>query len=125
MIAFTRFIVCLCANSVCVIIAHPLSGRRTRCPAGVKLHRSHCGRTSRSAAEQEVGSLCCTEEDEEDSDEEDSDDDDDDEEEGASAPEGAYDPADYHNLPVSTEIKELFQYITRYDDATAQHVLIV
>ena len=65
------------------------------------------------------------EEDEEDSDEEDSDDDDDDEEEGASAPEGAYDPADYHNLPVSTEIKELFQYITRYDDATAQHVLIV
>ncbi|CAL8384700.1 unnamed protein product [Arctogadus glacialis] len=54
------------------------------------------------------------EEDEEDSDEEDSDDDDDDEEEGASAPEGAYDPADYHNLPVSTEIKELFQYITRY-----------
>ncbi|GLD68848.1 intraflagellar transport protein 46 homolog [Lates japonicus] len=30
------------------------------------------------------------------------------------APEGAYDPADYANLPVSTEVKELFQYITRY-----------
>eukprot|EP00064_Thunnus_orientalis_P024498 superscaffoldBa00010603_g24793 len=29
-------------------------------------------------------------------------------------PGGAYDPADYANLPVSTEIKELFQYITRY-----------
>ncbi|KTG42468.1 hypothetical protein cypCar_00010152 [Cyprinus carpio] len=26
----------------------------------------------------------------------------------------AYDPADYEHLPVSTEIKELFQYITRY-----------
>ena len=70
------------------------------------------------------------EEDEEDSDEEDSDDDDDDddddeEEEGASAPEGAYNPADYHNLPVSTEIKELFQYITWYDDVTAQHVSIM
>ena len=49
------------------------------------------------------------EEEEEDSDEEDSDDD----EEPSRAPEGAYDPADYANLPVSTEIKELFQYITR------------
>lgn len=49
---------------------------------------------------------------EEDSDEEDSDDDDDDDE-PSRAPEGAYDPADYTNLPVSTEIKELFQYITR------------
>lgn len=48
-------------------------------------------------------------EEEEDSDEEDSDDDD----EPSRAPEGAYDPADYANLPVSTEIKELFQYITR------------
>ncbi|XP_068444173.1 intraflagellar transport protein 46 homolog isoform X2 [Clinocottus analis] len=50
------------------------------------------------------------EEEEEDSDEEDSDED----EEPGQAPEGAYDPADYANLPVSTEIKELFQYITRY-----------
>lgn len=50
------------------------------------------------------------EDEEEDSDEEDSDDDD----EPSKAPEGAYDPADYANLPVSTEIKELFQYITRY-----------
>ncbi|KAM6909117.1 intraflagellar transport protein 46 homolog [Xenentodon cancila] len=50
------------------------------------------------------------EEEEEDSDEEDTDDDD----ELTEAPEGAYDPADYANLPVSTEIRELFQYITRY-----------
>ncbi len=48
-------------------------------------------------------------EEEEDSDEEESDDDD----EPSRALEGAYDPADYANLPVSTEIKELFQYITR------------
>lgn len=50
------------------------------------------------------------EDEEEDSDEEESEDDD----EPSKAPEGAYDPADYANLPVSTEIKELFQYITRY-----------
>lgn len=47
--------------------------------------------------------------DDDDSEEEDSDDDD----EPGPALEGAYDPADYANLPVSTEIKELFQYITR------------
>ncbi|XP_059210345.1 intraflagellar transport protein 46 homolog [Centropristis striata] len=51
------------------------------------------------------------EEEEEDSDEEDSDEE---EDEPGEAPEGAYDPADYANLPVSTEIKELFQHITRY-----------
>ncbi|XP_028930243.1 intraflagellar transport protein 46 homolog isoform X1 [Ornithorhynchus anatinus] len=49
---------------------------------------------------------------EEDSSETDSDSDDDDEH-GAPL-EGAYDPADYEHLPVSTEMKELFQYITRY-----------
>ena len=54
------------------------------------------------------------EEEEEDEEEEDSDEDDsDDDDEPSKAPEGAYDPADYANLPVSTEIKELFQYITR------------
>ncbi|KAM3857733.1 intraflagellar transport protein 46 homolog [Diretmus argenteus] len=50
------------------------------------------------------------EEEEEDSDEDDSDD----EDEPGSVLEGAYDPADYDNLRVPTEIKELFQYITRY-----------
>lgn len=53
------------------------------------------------------------EDEEEDSDDDDTEDDDDDDE-GCDPPEGAYDPADYANLPVSTEIKELFQYITRY-----------
>ncbi|XP_037333696.1 intraflagellar transport protein 46 homolog isoform X1 [Pungitius pungitius] len=56
------------------------------------------------------------EEEEDDSDEEDSDDD----EEPGEAPEGVYDPADYANLPVSTEIKELFQYITRYSPQTVE-----
>ncbi|XP_022807618.1 intraflagellar transport protein 46 homolog [Stylophora pistillata] len=43
-----------------------------------------------------------------------SEEDDDDEDAHGTAPEGAYDPADYEHLPVSQEIKELFQYITRY-----------
>ncbi|XP_053449739.1 intraflagellar transport protein 46 homolog isoform X1 [Nycticebus coucang] len=51
--------------------------------------------------------------DDDDSSETDSDDDDDDEEHGAPL-EGAYDPADFEHLPVSAEIKELFQYISRY-----------
>nr|XP_023413919.1 intraflagellar transport protein 46 homolog [Loxodonta africana] len=51
--------------------------------------------------------------DDDDSSETDSDSDDDDEEHGAPL-EGAYDPADYEHLPVSAEIKELFQYISRY-----------
>ncbi|XP_043854459.1 intraflagellar transport protein 46 homolog isoform X4 [Dromiciops gliroides] len=53
------------------------------------------------------------EDEDDDSSETDSDEDDDDEEHGAPL-EGAYDPADYEHLPVSAEIKELFQYITRY-----------
>ncbi|KAM4537486.1 intraflagellar transport protein 46 homolog [Odontesthes bonariensis] len=59
------------------------------------------------------------EEEEEDSDEDDTDDDDDDDE-PTEAPEGAYDPADYANLPVSTEVRELFQYITRYTPQTIE-----
>ncbi|XP_054608698.1 intraflagellar transport protein 46 homolog [Dunckerocampus dactyliophorus] len=51
---------------------------------------------------------------EDDESEEDSESDSDDDDVTAEAPEGAYDPADYANLPVSTEIKELFQYIIRY-----------
>ncbi|KAL9963924.1 hypothetical protein ACROYT_G027480 [Oculina patagonica] len=47
-----------------------------------------------------------------------SEDDDDDEDAHGTALEGAYDPADYEHLPVSQEIKELFQYITRYTPQT-------
>ncbi|XP_036381018.1 intraflagellar transport protein 46 homolog [Megalops cyprinoides] len=62
------------------------------------------------------------EEDEEDDDDDDSDETESDEDEGepGSAPEGAYDPADYEHLPVTAEIKELFQYITRYTPQTIE-----
>ncbi|XP_015269170.1 PREDICTED: intraflagellar transport protein 46 homolog [Gekko japonicus] len=53
------------------------------------------------------------EDDDEDSSETDSEDDDEDEEHGAPL-EGAYNPAEYDCLPVSLEIKDLFQYIRRY-----------
>ncbi|XP_077598635.1 intraflagellar transport protein 46 homolog [Stigmatopora nigra] len=49
------------------------------------------------------------EEDSDDLEEEEEEDDDEDKD-----PEGAYDPADYADLPVAGEIKELFQYIARY-----------
>lgn len=52
-------------------------------------------------------------EDDDDDDSSETDSDEDDEAHGAPL-EGAYDPADYEHLPVSAEIKELFQYITRY-----------
>ncbi|XP_012939319.1 intraflagellar transport protein 46 homolog [Aplysia californica] len=57
-----------------------------------------------------------TDEDEDDSEDDDDDDDDDEDDDDDDHPqvEGAYDPADYENLSVSAEIKELFQYITRY-----------
>ncbi|KAM3591036.1 uncharacterized protein V6R79_021117 [Siganus canaliculatus] len=56
------------------------------------------------------------EEDEEEEEDEDSEEDseDEDDDDTSRAPEGVYDPADYASLPVSTEIRELFQYITRY-----------
>ncbi|XP_026129558.1 intraflagellar transport protein 46 homolog isoform X6 [Carassius auratus] len=62
------------------------------------------------------------EDDDDDDDDDDSDDTESDEEEGepGSAPEGAYDPADYEHLPVTAEIKELFQYITRYTPQTIE-----
>ncbi|KAJ6653159.1 hypothetical protein lerEdw1_010032 [Lerista edwardsae] len=53
------------------------------------------------------------EDEDDDSSETDSEDDEDDEEHGAPL-EGAYNSADYDYLPVSMEIKELFQYIRRY-----------
>ncbi|XP_038065243.1 intraflagellar transport protein 46 homolog isoform X2 [Patiria miniata] len=63
------------------------------------------------------------EEDDDDDDEDgsDSSEEDEEEEEGRNmALEGAYDPAEYENLPVSSDIKELFQYITRYTPQTIE-----
>ncbi|KAM9299360.1 intraflagellar transport protein 46 homolog [Gastrophryne carolinensis] len=51
--------------------------------------------------------------DDDDEDDDDDDDDDDDEDDNGTTNIG-YDPADFEHLPVSSEIKELFQYITRY-----------
>lgn len=53
-----------------------------------------------------------------DDDDEDDDDDDDDEEHGASN--NGYNPADFEHLPVSADVKELFQYITRYTAQTIE-----
>jgi len=54
--------------------------------------------------------------DEDDDDENDYDDDDDDDDDDVTAPpiDGMYDPAEYDSLPVSSEVKELFDYILRY-----------
>ncbi|KAE8592366.1 hypothetical protein XENTR_v10018739 [Xenopus tropicalis] len=52
--------------------------------------------------------------DDDDNDDDDEDDDDDDDEEGHANSNEGYNPADYEHLPVTAEIKELFQYITRY-----------
>ncbi|XP_068096919.1 intraflagellar transport protein 46 homolog isoform X2 [Hyperolius riggenbachi] len=57
-----------------------------------------------------------TGDDDDDDDDEDDDDEDDEDENGTSNV--GYDPADFSHLPVSSEIKELFQYITRYTPHT-------
>ncbi|XP_067675717.1 intraflagellar transport protein 46 homolog isoform X2 [Haliotis asinina] len=54
------------------------------------------------------------EDDDDDDDDEEGSSGEDDEEEGHPPVEGAYDPNDYESLVVNPEIKELFQYITRY-----------
>ena len=46
--------------------------------------------------------------------------DDDDDDVAAPPPEGMYDPSDYEYLNVSTEIKDLFNYIVRYTPQTIE-----
>ncbi|XP_075696164.1 intraflagellar transport protein 46 homolog isoform X2 [Rhinoderma darwinii] len=53
-------------------------------------------------------------EDSEDGEEDDDDNDEDDDDEDNGASNVGYDPADFEHLPVTPEMKELFQYITRY-----------
>ncbi|KAG8434581.1 hypothetical protein GDO86_012814 [Hymenochirus boettgeri] len=53
-------------------------------------------------------------EDTDDDEDEDEDDDDDDDDDGHTESNEGYNPADFEHLPVTAEIKELFQYITRY-----------
>jgi len=54
------------------------------------------------------------EDDDEDDEENDYDDDDDDDDVTAPPIDGMYDPNEYENLPVSQEVKDLFDYILRY-----------
>jgi len=56
----------------------------------------------------------------EDSDNNSEEEDDDDEDVAAPPPEGMYDPSDYEYLNVSSEIKELFNYIVRYTPQTIE-----
>ncbi|XP_060752406.1 intraflagellar transport protein 46 homolog [Tachysurus vachellii] len=62
------------------------------------------------------------EEEEDDDDDDDSDETESDEDDGepGSTLEGAYDPSDYDHLRVTSDIKELFQYITRYTPQTIE-----
>ncbi|XP_039327267.1 intraflagellar transport protein 46 homolog isoform X4 [Saimiri boliviensis] len=76
-------------------------------------HRKEKKKTSQLTPQRGFSENDDDDDDDDDSSETDSDSDDDDEEHGAPL-EGAYDPADYEHLPVSAEIKGLFQYISRY-----------
>ncbi|XP_059081846.1 intraflagellar transport protein 46 homolog [Tigriopus californicus] len=58
------------------------------------------------------------EEDDSDDDSDDESDDDDDDDVAAPPLEGMYDPSEYENLNVSSDIKDLFQYILRYTPQT-------
>ncbi|TRY90572.1 hypothetical protein DNTS_018354 [Danionella cerebrum] len=89
--------------------------------AGDKLQEA----TKRKKEPQPGAKKNAEEDDEEDDDDDDDDEDSDDtesdeEEESGNAPEGVYDPADYEHLPVTAEVKELFQYITRYTPQTIE-----
>ncbi|CAH8490970.1 unnamed protein product [Heterobilharzia americana] len=69
-----------------------------------------------------LGSSDDDDDDEEEEDDEDEDDDDDDDK-NPNIPdeiEGAYNPGDYEHLAVSSEIKEMFQYIQRYTPQTVE-----
>ncbi|KAM8927299.1 intraflagellar transport protein 46 homolog isoform 1-T1 [Pelodytes ibericus] len=58
--------------------------------------------------------------DSDDTDDGDEEDDDEEDEEDQGASNVGYDPADFEHLPVTSEIKELFQYITRYSPQTIE-----
>ncbi|XP_075725365.1 intraflagellar transport 46 [Rhipicephalus microplus] len=72
-----------------------------------------------AAASSEEGPAHRQQEDEEDDEEED-DAEDEDEDEPVITVEGAYDPTEFDSLTVSTEIKEIFGFITRYTPQTVE-----
>nr|Q5DHJ5.1 RecName: Full=Intraflagellar transport protein 46 homolog [Schistosoma japonicum]AAW24711.1 SJCHGC08984 protein [Schistosoma japonicum] len=64
-----------------------------------------------------------SDDDDDDDNDDDEDEDDDDDDENANihdATEGVYNPADYEHLTVSSEIKEIFEYIQRYTPQTIE-----
>ncbi|CAK8671810.1 intraflagellar transport protein 46 homolog [Clavelina lepadiformis] len=79
-------------------------------------HRKELGPDDK--AQQSLGGTGQNSFSEEDSEEDDDSSSTEDDDDNAGAIEGAYDPADYDHLTVSQEIKELFQYITRYTPQT-------
>ncbi|XP_019367228.1 PREDICTED: intraflagellar transport protein 46 homolog [Gavialis gangeticus] len=89
----------------------PASTTRLRPSAAEKASSHQAGPRGFSADEDE--------DEDEDSSETDSEEEEEEEEHGAPL-QGAYNPADYDYLPVSAEIKELFQYIRRYTPQTIE-----
>ncbi|XP_066462232.1 intraflagellar transport protein 46 homolog isoform X2 [Eleutherodactylus coqui] len=84
--------------------------------SAVRLTKKKGSRGAPHQEESEDENTDDSEEDDDDDDDDDEEDDDDDEENGASNV--GYDPADFEHLPVTAEMKELFQYITRYTPHT-------
>ncbi|KAG9351526.1 hypothetical protein JZ751_022777 [Albula glossodonta] len=90
------------------------------CDEDSKVSASTKKKESQPAGQQGLSENDDDDDDDEDDDDSDETESDEDEGEPGSAPEGAYDPADYDHLPVTAEIKELFQYITRYTPQTIE-----
>ncbi|XP_068164286.1 intraflagellar transport protein 46 homolog [Antennarius striatus] len=99
------------------VVSRQSDSRRSRKGRGLMLTNSDSEESDPGGDKpigQQPGVSPSQEEEEEDEEEEESDEDDSDNDESSRAPEGAYDPSHYANLPASTEVKDLFQYITRY-----------
>lgn len=102
------------------ILQHPSQSRRSRGVRGLMSGNSSSDEFDDDHRPQRAKELVSgqpgaspNEEEEDDEEDDDSEEEDSDDDDAGPAPEGVYDPADYANLPVSTEIKELFQYIIR------------
>ncbi|XP_072283459.1 intraflagellar transport protein 46 homolog isoform X3 [Pyxicephalus adspersus] len=103
---------------------HPKSGEEDTSTKKEKVAKKRGGvhvSSQQEFSDEDLDDTGDGDDDDDDDDEEeddDDDDDDDDDEEGNSTLNIGYDPADFEHLPVTPEIKELFQYITRYTPHT-------
>ena len=91
------------------ITAAPLSTVPTPSPAAAAQLKSSASSGARGSGAGAGTNAAASE-----SESDESDDDDDDESRAGAPVAGAYNPADYKHLPVNAEIKDLFQYISRY-----------